>query len=444
MASPWAVLKQRETDLINEGRAVMQRAKTEERLLTSEEVSADNLRQEQLSEVRANLAIEDRYREEQRQETVVLNENQFGTMPTPFTTHGMTPKRAFGAQLQAVAQAAVAAKQGKAVDPRLLEIQNHPVAVASGASEGASSDGGFLVQTDVSADLFTEVHQQAQLYPKTRQTTLGANFDSLRINAIDETSRVDGSRWGGVQAYWTGEAAALTATKPKFRQIEMKLQKLTGLYYATDELLKDTDALGQIASEAFAEEFGFKIDNALMRGTGAAQPLGIIGHAGTLSVAKESGQLAKTILKENIDKMFAGMMPQSLPQANWYIQQDCWPQIFSLAQAVGIGGVPMFVPVGGMGGAPGGTLYGRPIIPIEQADTVGTVGDITFADWNQYRTIDKGGIEAATSIHVLFLTDEMTFRFILRMDGQPIRNSTITPFKGTNNTAPFVTLATRS
>jgi HK97 family phage major capsid protein len=288
------------------------------------------------------------------------------------------------------------------------------------------------------------VHQQAILYPKTRQTTLGRNATASSINAIDETSRVNGSRWGGVQAYWTGEAAALTATKPKFRQIEMKLQKLTGLYYATDELLKDSDALGQVATEAFTEEFGFKIDDAIMRGTGAGMPEGIIGHAGTVSITKETNQQAATILKENIDKMFARMLPQSLNRAEWYINQDCWPQLFSLAQAVGVGGVPMFVPTGGIGGTPGGSLYGRPIVPIEQADTCGTVGDITFADFSQYRTIDKGGIEAASSIHVLFLTDEMTFRFILRMDGQPIRNSAITPFKGTNTLAPFVTLASRA
>jgi hypothetical protein len=45
---------------------------------------------------------------------------------------------------------------------------------------------------------------------------------------------------------------------------------------------------------------------------------------------------------------------------------------------------------------------------------------------------------------VAFLTDEEVFRWILRFDGQPIRNSALTPYKGTNTTSPFVTLATRA
>ena len=97
-----------------------------------------------------------------------------------------------------------------------------------------------------------------------------------------------------------------------------------------------------------------------------------------------------------------------------------------------------------MSAAPFGTLLGRPILPLEQCQTVGTVGDIMLADWRQYLIIEKGGIEAASSIHVEFLTDQTVFRFILRMDGQPMRNAALTPFKGTLTQSSFVTLATRA
>jgi hypothetical protein len=33
---------------------------------------------------------------------------------------------------------------------------------------------------------------------------------------------------------------------------------------------------------------------------------------------------------------------------------------------------------------------------------------------------DKGGVQAATSMHVAFLTDEMVFRITYRVDGEPI------------------------
>ena len=83
-------------------------------------------------------------------------------------------------------------------------------------------------------------------------------------------------------------------------------------------------------------------------------------------------------------------------------------------------------------------------MPLEQCATVGTVGDISFCDWRQYKTIDKGGMESASSIHVEFLTDQMVFRFIMRLEGQPKRNKTLTPFKGSNTQSSFITLATRA
>jgi hypothetical protein len=44
---------------------------------------------------------------------------------------------------------------------------------------------------------------------------------------------------------------------------------------------------------------------------------------------------------------------------------------------------------------------------------------------------------------VRFINDEMCYRLTWRLDGQPIWNKPLTPFKGTNTTSPFVALATR-
>lgn len=45
---------------------------------------------------------------------------------------------------------------------------------------------------------------------------LGANTNRLRALGIDENSRANGSRWGGVQAYWVAEAETAAQSKPKF------------------------------------------------------------------------------------------------------------------------------------------------------------------------------------------------------------------------------------
>jgi HK97 family phage major capsid protein len=90
-------------------------------------------------------------------------------------------------------------------------------------------------------------------------------------------------------------------------------------------------------------------------------------------------------------------------------------------------------------------LLGKPVFEIEQAAGVGTVGDVILADLNEYIVGDKGGVNAASSIHVQFVTDQTAFRWIYRCNGEPIWHSPLTPYKGTSDTlSPYVALATRA
>jgi len=116
--------------------------------------------------------------------------------------------------------------------------------------------------------------------------------------------------------------------------------------------------------------------------------------------------------------------------------------------AVGTGGVPVYMPAGGAAAAPYGTLFGRPVIPIEQCPVLGDAGDIMLADFSQYKAIDKGGLQGDVSIHVRFIYDESVFRFVYRFDGQPVLASDITPFTAGATTATdtlshFVRVAAR-
>jgi len=342
----------------------------------------------------------------------------------------------FGEQLRAVVQAGM---PGGTIDPRLMEMR-----AATGLGEAVPSQGGFLVQPDFATELLNVTRETGLLVGKVRKIPVSATANGLKVNAVKETSRADGSRWGGIRAYWLDEAGDKTASKPKFRQVELSLKKLIGLVYANDELLQDAAALEEVIRQGFAEEFGFKLDDGIVNGSGAGQPLGILNSGALVSQAKETGQAATTIVAENIEKMYSRMDPRSLSKAEWYINQDTWPQLFQLHHKVGTGGVPVFVPNNGLSEAPYGTLLGRPIVPIEQCATLGTVGDIIFADLSQYVMIDKGGIQSASSIHVKFTNDETVFRFVYRVDGQPMLNSAITPFKGSATVSPFVALATRS
>ena len=89
-------------------------------------------------------------------------------------------------------------------------------------------------------------------------------------------------------------------------------------------------------------------------------------------------------------------------------------------------------------------MLGYPVIFIEQAQTLGTVGDLCLVDLSQYICADYGNVEEASSIHLKFDYGQTTFRFIYYFDGQPRWKSALTPFKGSDTLSPFVALATRA
>lgn len=338
----------------------------------------------------------------------------------------------FGEQLAAVVQHSARGF----TDPRLIRAPT-----GAGSTDGVS--GGFLIQTDFASTIWARAYEQGQILSRVTRIPISSNSNGIKVPGIDETSRATGSRWGGVQSYWVGEGDTVSPSKPKFRLIELDLKKLMSLWYITDELLADTTALNAIATKAFAEEVTFMSEDAIIRGTGAGLPLGILNSPAKIAVPKESGQSARTIVYENILKMWSRMWSRSRSNSVWFINQDVEPQLYSMSQVIGTAGVPVYLPANGISGQPYGTLFGRPVIPVEQADTLGTEGDIMLVDFSQYLLADKAGPQAASSMHVAFTSDQMTFRITYRLDGRPAWHSALTPFKGTNTLSPFITLASR-
>jgi HK97 family phage major capsid protein len=328
---------------------------------------------------------------------------------------------------------------GRGMDKRLEALTRAP----TGMGETDPSAGGFPIQADFSDTILTRVYDMGEILSRVRRVKISPNANGIKIPGIDETSRATGSRWGGVQSFWVGEGDAATATKPKFRMIELDLKKLMALWYVTDELLQDASALTSIANEAFAEEMTFTIEDAILRGSGAGIPQGIYPANCTVQVPIVKGQATKTLLYQNLLDMWARMWARSRFDAVWMINQDVESQLYQVNQVIGTAGVPVYLPPGGISEKPYATLFGRPVIPTEYNSTLGTNGDILLADWSQYALADKDAMQQAVSIHVQFLTDQTAFRLTYRVDGQPIWQAPVTPYQGTLTKSPFITLATR-
>jgi HK97 family phage major capsid protein len=352
---------------------------------------------------------------------------------------GDRPFQSFGEQLIAVKNFEVT--RGQNYDRRLAKYSvKSEVKVQN---ELVGSEGGFLVQQDFATQLLLPIHEQGPFSSRARRLPIGNNANSGTIPGVNETSRVTGSRWGGIRGYRLAEQELKHASDFAFREIEWRLKKYAVVVVSSEELLEDQSMLQEITRVGCSEELNFMLNDDMFRGAGAGGPLGFSVAPCVVTQAIQPAQLTDTINADNIINMYSRMTARSITNACWYINPDCFPQIQTLALAIGLGGVPLYIPPSGLAEAPYGTLLGRPVIPNEFSPTLGSAADISFADMSQYLWWEKSAPQAASSIHIYFLYDKTAFRFVYRVDGQPSWNAALTPYQGTTTTSPFVILATR-
>lgn len=301
------------------------------------------------------------------------------------------------------------------------------------------ADGGFLIPETLRAELLQVALETAVVRPRARVI----NMETLRvpIPAIDSTSNVS-SVFGGVTCYWTEEGAALTESQASFSRVVLDAKKLTGYAEMPNELIADASAFGSFFNQVFPQALAWYEDDAFINGTGAGEPLGFLNAGAAVSVAAEAGQLASTILWENIVNMYSRMLPGSLGNAVWIASIDTFPQLATMALSVGTGGSAIWLNNGAVG--PPMTILGRPVIFTEKTAVLGTVGDINFVDLGYYLVGDRQVMQVQNSPHYKFANDKTAFRIVERVDGRPWLQSAITPKNNSTKTlSPFVKLATR-
>lgn len=336
----------------------------------------------------------------------------------------------FGAVLRASAK-------GGTVDPRL--IANVPT---SYGQESIGQDGGFAVPPDFRTEIVKKVMGEDSLLSMTDQMTTSSNAITI---PKDETTPWQTT--GGIQAYWESEGGQKTQSKPSLGELTVKANKVIALVPMTDELLEDAPAMASYVNRKAPDKIDFKINDAIINGTGVGQPLGILTSPGTVEIAAESGQAADTLMFQNLNNMWYRMPGTSRRRAVWLMNSDAeaqLPYMKFIDQGSG-NAVPVYLPPGGLSGSPYSTLFGRPIITSEAMPALGDSGDVILADMSQYLSLVKaGGIRQDVSIHLFFDYDITAFRFVMRVGGQPWWNSPIARLNGQSSRGFFLKLGARA
>lgn len=332
---------------------------------------------------------------------------------------------------------------GQQISPELAKWEAK--AAGTGMQAGDVNVGGALIPVEFRNQLLFMVEESNDLLPRCTQIPMENQIIEVPyMYGFDHSS---GLVHGGIQWKWIDEDVQLSETRPKMGKFQLKLHKVTGLAYVSDELMKfSPSSVEALIQRGFVDGLNYQYNYVLVRGTGAGQPRGVLNEPSKVSVAAETSQLAATILYENILKMFVAAYNPS--RCVWVANINCLPQLATMGLSVGIGITPVFLPAGGASGAPYATLMGLPIVWNDHCSTLGTEGDIMLIDWSQYwvaRPAGMGGMQADSSIHLKFDILQTAFRFLVYVDGKCTWPTYFTPPQSTTSyRSPIVTLATRS
>lgn len=301
------------------------------------------------------------------------------------------------------------------------------------------ADGGLLVPEQMRSEIMQLSLESSVV--RGRATVVPMSGGKVSFPVVRDDSHVS-SVFGGVRAYWEDEAEAGTKSSAKFGKVVLEPKKIRALSVIPNDLLADAPALETFVAMSMPSAMAYYEDVAFIEGSGVGQPLGWKNADAVITVAKESGQAAGTIVSDNIFKMYSRMLPTSLGKAAWFANIDTLPQLAKLNVAVGTGGNTIWLP-NAVQGVPS-TLMGLPVIFTEKMETLGTSGDIMLADLSHYLIGDRQAITLSSSPHENFSTDETTYKTVGRVDGRPWLSKAITPKKGAAKLSPFVKLEDRS
>lgn len=333
----------------------------------------------------------------------------------------------------------------RVVDPRLTFITARGEFKTAGhMEEGEDSQGGFLVPEVFRPDLQMIALENSIVRPNGATIIPPIKTDSVKIPYVDDTSHAT-TVFGGVNAYWTAEAASKTASKPTFGQLELTPHKLCGTTYLSHELRDDSAiAIVPLIKRMFGSAYGYFTDDAFLNGTGVGQPMGIQNCACLKVVLRNT---ANRVFFEDLREMYACMLPTSHPYAVWVINPSVLPDLIGMtsgdvAPAAATNPIWINRDMGAQNPIPG-RIFGRPFFISEKMPSLGTQGDVGYFDMRYYLIFDRQPITIDFSSHVAFTTDEDCWRFVLRVAGQCWPQSVLTPRNAAapvTSISPFVVL----
>lgn len=303
---------------------------------------------------------------------------------------------------------------------------------------GVGGTGGYALPEQFDAAIRQVQAQEAIVRPRATVIPAGSPPDAkLTFPALDQTAAQN--MYGGVTVVHTGEGVTMTETTANLREVSLEPKEISAYIVVTQKLLNNWDAAGAFVTRQLSQAMVGQEDYDFMRGNGVNKALGFINCAAAISYTRAG---AGAIAFADVYNMYARALLGRGGNYVWLASQTVIPQLAAMTDAgthaVWLGGGDAN---GAARAAMPNTLFGFPIIFCDRLPALGTKGDLSLVNLAYYLIKDGSGPAAASSEHILFLSNKVVFKIVWNVDAHPWLTEAI-PLEGStsNTVSPFVVL----
>lgn len=297
------------------------------------------------------------------------------------------------------------------------------------------SGDSALVPTPLANELLYSAGFDESLLSRVRRIDMPS--DTYKFPVLDQagTSPSGGSSayYGGVVGGFDAETDDANSTAPAWTSVTLNAIRYTAYTLATMEIRQDSVvALDTYIPQTFSEAFNNHMSYYILNGGGTTEPVGLIDHAATVAVNRNT---ASNIKFADVVNMYS----RKASGGNgwfWVISNSALPQLLNLQDGAG----RLVYSVSARDNI-ASTLLGHPVVVSQHASTLGSAGDLMLINGNGCGIFGtRGGVEISFSDHVQFLKSQRAYKLITRVDFRPIHASTITLADGTTTVGEAIQL----
>lgn len=274
--------------------------------------------------------------------------------------------------------------------------------------KGTTTAGGFTVPTSFFDRLMAhliEVSAILRAGATVLNTTSGESIQVPKTTAHSANAGI------------IAEAGSITESDPVFGQTTLGAFKYGIMIQVARELIEDTgvDLEGYLAMQA-GRALGNGFGAHAITGTGTAQPFGVVTQS-TLGVTGGTGVGGAFTGDNLIDLHYSVIEPYRMSQACVWLMRDA--TVGAARKLKSTDGQYLWQP-GLQAGAPDLLLGKRVVTDPNVAAVALSARSVAFGDFSQYFVRLAGGVRFERSDEFAFGTDLVSFRALLRADGNLI------------------------